>query len=89
MEKIATAWNSGEESWRKRAMQVRQMGKIAGLLSPEIFAQHYCKDYFQFLEDQVAQVRDEGAKVCYLIAKALSEDKTVMAQFVERVRAFK
>ena len=70
-------------------MQVRQMGKIAGLLSPEIFAQHYCKDYFQFLEDQVAQVRDEGAKVCYLIAKALSEDKTVMAQFVERVRAFK
>jgi len=54
VEKFATAWVSGEESWRKRAMQVEQMGRLASLFSPEVFAQHYCKEYFQFCEDQVA-----------------------------------
>ena len=40
-------------------------------------------------EDEVALVRDTGAKACYLIARSLAQDEAIMVSFMERVRAFK
>eukprot|EP00354_Favella_ehrenbergii_P004683 CAMPEP_0170460652 /NCGR_PEP_ID=MMETSP0123-20130129/6909_1 /TAXON_ID=182087 /ORGANISM="Favella ehrenbergii, Strain Fehren 1" /LENGTH=158 /DNA_ID=CAMNT_0010725589 /DNA_START=1888 /DNA_END=2364 /DNA_ORIENTATION=+ len=47
VDKLAEAWVSGEENWRKRAMQVEQMGRLASLFSPQVFAEKYLKQYFE------------------------------------------
>lgn len=65
------------------------MGKIAGLLPPRVLQQHYLKTFFEMLEDQVAQVRETCASVCYPIAKSFSQEPELINSFMEQVRAFK
>ena len=38
VEKISEAWVSGEDNWRKRALQVEQMGLLACLFPADVFA---------------------------------------------------
>lgn len=38
VEKISEAWVSGEDNWRKRALQVEQMGQLACLFPADVFA---------------------------------------------------
>ena len=89
VEKISEAWVSGEDNWRKRALQVEQMGQLACLFPADVFAQHYLRQYFEMCEDQVASVRETAAKSCYLIAKSLNRNQSLIQSFVERVCAFK
>ena len=36
-DKLAQAWASNEESWRKREQKAQQIGRIAGLMTAEAF----------------------------------------------------
>jgi len=46
VDKFAAAWVSGEENWRKRALQTEQLGTMAALFTPEVFARHFLKTFF-------------------------------------------
>lgn len=89
VDKFAAAWVTGEENWRKRQLQAKQMSRIAALFSPSLFQQQYLKTFFEMLEDQVAQVRETSAQACYPIAKSFSEQPDLINTFMEQVRAFK
>ena len=36
VDKIAGAWDTSEEDWRKREMQAQQIGKLASLIEPSM-----------------------------------------------------
>ena len=72
VDKIAGAWVTNEEDWRKRKMQALQIGKLASLIEPSVFEKHFIDQFFQMCEDQVAHVREACALACYPIAKSFS-----------------
>ena len=89
MDKIAGAWDSSEEDWRKREMQAQQISKLASLIEPNIFEKYFINQFFTMCEDQVAHVRESCARACYPIAKSFSAKPELISKFMEKVCAFK
>jgi len=51
VDKIAGAWDTSEEDWRKRQMQAEQIGKLASLIEPAVFERYFIPQFFTMCED--------------------------------------
>lgn len=77
------------KDWRKRILQAKQIKQFSKIFSAKTVYKHYVPVFFDLCQDQVSEVRMEGAKAVRNIILKLHSDPDLFSEFVAKVLLFK
>lgn len=90
IDQLAGAWKENQEHWRNRSQTAEQIGKMANLLSAEIFSKYFETLFFELCEDQVAEVRITATQQTLKVLDLFyQQDKDLFDSFVAKMKVFK